>query len=71
MFFSSTHKWAVYGDRDADIAICGFTNLEQMELFKSIYGSDLLGGAITAADYAYGAISESVEKAKFFTAYDG
>lgn len=55
MVFSPTEKWAIYGDRDADIAICAFTDREQMERFKSAYSSGLLGGVEAAADYAYGA----------------
>jgi len=53
MVFSSTNRWAIYGDRETDIAICAFTDQTQMELFKSIYGSDLLGGVKFAAEYAY------------------
>jgi hypothetical protein len=69
MFFSSQYGWAVYGDRDADIAICAFADIEKMELFKSIYGSDLLGGVSAAADYAYGATGNSVLRAKLCSSY--
>ncbi len=65
MFFSPTHKWVVYGDRDAGIAICAFTDFRKMELFRSIYGSDLLDGVKAAADYAYGAAGKSTLEAKF------
>ena len=58
MFFSPTNKWAVYGDRNAGIAVCAFTNREQMERFKSIYGSDLLEGVKLAAEYAYGKVGK-------------
>jgi hypothetical protein len=69
MFVSPTHKWAVYGDRDADIAICAFTDRRQMELFRSIYGSDLLDGIKAAADYAYGAAGKNTLEAKFCGSY--
>lgn len=69
LFFSSKFGWAVYGNRDSDIAICAFADIEQVELFKSIYGSDLLGGVSEAADYAYGATGNSVLKAKLCSSY--
>lgn len=69
IFFSSTHTWVVYGDREADIAICAFADRTQMELFKSIYGSNLLHGVKTAAEYAYGASGESALKAKLCNSY--
>ncbi len=69
MFFSSQYGWAVYGNRDADIAICAFADIKQVELFKSIYGSDLLDGVSAAADYAYGATGNSVLKATFCSSY--
>lgn len=69
MFFSQTHKWAVYGDRGADIAICAFADRRQMEIFRSIYGSDLLDGVKAAADYAYGAAGKNTLEAKFFGNY--
>lgn len=69
MFFSPTYKWAVYGDRDADIAICAFTDQQQMELFKSIYGSDLLDGVKVAANYAYGATGKSTLEATLCDSY--
>lgn len=69
MLFSSQHGWAVYGNRDADIAICAFADIEQMEQFKSIYSCDLLGGVSAAADYAYGATGNSVLKANLCSSY--
>lgn len=51
---SMAKEWAIYGSRDADIAICAFSNMELMETFRKIYGSDLLGGLKSAAQYAYG-----------------
>lgn len=53
MAFSPINQWAIYGDREADIAICAFADQEQMDLLKSIYGSDLLEGVKGAAEYAY------------------
>ncbi len=69
MFFSSVNRWAIYGDRETDIAICAFADQEQMELFKSIYGSDLLGGVKSAAEYAYGATSNNALKDKLCNNY--
>lgn len=69
MFFSSKCEWVVYGDRDADIAICAFADRGKMELFESIYGSDLLGGVKTAANYAYGANGKSALEAEFCSSY--
>lgn len=59
LVFSTTGKWAVYGSRNADIAVCAFTEHSQMELFKSIYGSDLLDSVRSAAEYAYKFASDS------------
>jgi hypothetical protein len=67
--FSSKYEWAIYGNRNTDIAICSFVDVEQMERFKSNYGSDLLNGIIEAANYAYGEIGNSVLKTKFFNSY--
>ena len=47
-------EWAVFGDRDADIAVCGFSSREKMVLFREVYGSDLLSGVEEAAKFAYG-----------------
>lgn len=69
IFFSSQYDWAVYGSRDADIAVCAFADLKRMELFESIYGGDLLGGVRAAADYAYGATGDSVLRAKLCSSY--
>jgi len=69
MFFSPTCKWAVYGDRNADLAICAFTDRQNMELFKSIYGSDLLDGVKAAANYAYGATGKTTLEAKLCGSY--
>jgi hypothetical protein len=66
---SSTCKWAIYADRNTDIAICAFTNKRQMELFRSIYSRDLLSDLKFAADYAYGTIGNSVLKTEFCSSY--
>ncbi len=55
LFSTYTNKWVVYGERDADIAICAFQEKELMELFEKIYGSETLGDVREAADYAYNA----------------
>jgi len=69
VLFSPSYGWAIYGDRNSDIAICAFTDRKQMELFRSIYGSDLLDGVDAAAKYAYGATSKSELRAKFCSSY--
>ena len=69
MVFSSSNRWAIYGDRDADIAICAFSDRELMELFKLTYGSDLLGGLKSAAEHAYGAAGNDELLAKFCDNY--
>lgn len=61
MLFSSSYKWAIYGDRNVDIAICAFADEHQRELFRSIYGSDLLDGVEAAAAHAYGATTSGTE----------
>ncbi|MGQ9424745.1 hypothetical protein ACXYTJ_02210 [Gilvimarinus sp. F26214L] len=69
MYFSSKYGWAIYGDRNADIAICAFADRRQMELFESIYGSDLLAGVKAAAAYAYGATGERDLEAELCGSY--
>ena len=56
---SFTYKWAIFGNRDADIAICAFSDRTQMELFESFYGYDLLDGVKAAAKYAYSATGDN------------
>lgn len=70
MAFSSTNMWAIYGDRDAEIAICAFTGREQMDLFKTIYGSDLLLGEVkNVGEYAYGGSGNTPKVEKFCNSY--
>lgn len=69
MVFSLTSKWAIYGNRDADIAICAFADRAQMKLFELIYGSDLLGGVESAAEYAYSTSSETALMDRFCKNY--
>ena len=53
-FFSSSHEWVVYGDRDYDIAICAFKNQQTREKFKSVYdGKGLLSDVYEGADLVY------------------
>lgn len=51
---SFSHQWAIWADRDYDMAICAFSDVESKELFQSIYGSGL-GDAREAAKYSYSA----------------
>ena len=55
--------WTIYGDRDANIAICAFSKKEEMESFIMSYTSGVLNGIDSAADYAYGS-STNAEKLK-------
>ena len=66
---SFTNKWAVFGNREADIAICAFSDRAYWELFRSSYGSDLLNGIKAAAKYAYGASGKNSQKEKFCKSY--
>jgi hypothetical protein len=53
LIFSVDGRFAIYGSRDADIAICAFPDRMQMKAFKRTYGNDLLADASAAAEYAY------------------
>ncbi len=66
---SSCGKWAVFGNRGADIGICAFAEREYMKLFRSSYNLDLLGGVKPAAEYAYGAVDKNSLIDKFCNAY--
>ena len=63
------NDWVIYGDRNADIAICAFVGREKMELFSSIYGSDLLENAKFAAEYAYNESEDISLKNIFYKNY--
>jgi len=65
---SYTNKWAVFGSRKADIAICAFSDHKHMELFKLSYGSDLLDGIKAAAEYAFDG-SDTSQKEEFHKNY--
>ena len=62
---SSSNKWAVFSSRDDDIAICGFSDRVQMEIFRSVYGSDLLNSVNAAAEYAYGVSGDALQIERF------
>lgn len=67
VFSSFINNWVIYGNRDADIAICAFLNGEEMKIFKSIYGSDLLGEVNAAAEYAFGTTPKAEEFCKNYS----
>jgi hypothetical protein len=69
MISSATGRWAIYGDRAADLAICAFDSQGRLDTFKEIYGDDLLGGVKVAADYAYGVDKTNPLKEKFCNCY--
>lgn len=66
---SSSGVWAIISSRDDDIAICGFSDRAQMEIFRSVYGSDLLNGVDAAAEYAYGASGDASRIERFHKNY--
>lgn len=69
LIFSSSGQWAIFGNRDADIAICAFVDRETREIFRLIYGTDLLHDLATAGTYAYGAPAEKFLKQVFCESY--
>lgn len=66
---SSSKKWAIFGSREADIAVCAFTDRVYMDLFKLAYGSDLLGGEKAAGEYAYGTFGKDQRVELFCKSY--
>lgn len=54
VILSQSGKWAIYGNRDSEIAICAFRDLTLQDVFQSIYGADLFPNAESAFDFAYG-----------------
>lgn len=66
---SFSNKWAVYGSREDEIAICAFSDIGQMELFKASYGFDLLDDVEVAAEYAYGKSGNKTKIEKLCTNY--
>ena len=62
---SSSDGWGVFGSREVDIAICGFSDRVQMEIFRSVYGSDLLNSVNAAAEYAYGVSGDALQIERF------
>lgn len=52
--FSPNSNWCLYADRNTDIALFGFKSEDIMASLGDIYGNNLLGSVMSAADYAYG-----------------
>jgi len=69
IFSSYQNNWAIYGDRESDIAVCAFSDSEQMELFNSTYESGLLEGIKAASEYAYNEKEEIPFKNEFYNNY--
>lgn len=42
MLFSTSQRWAVYADRDFELAIAAFTEGELLQVFTTVYDSDRL-----------------------------
>lgn len=66
---SSSGEWAIFSSRDDDIAICGFSDRAQMEIFRSVYGSDLLNDVNAAAEYAYATSGDAQRIERFHKNY--
>lgn len=66
---SRSNKWAVYASWEDEIAICAFSDISQMELFKECYGSDLLDNVEGAAEFAYGQSGDKKKIEKLCTNY--
>lgn len=56
---NSKYEWAIFAQRDVDLAICAFSDSKEMSLFQSSYTSGLLGNVEEAAIYAYGESGDS------------
>jgi hypothetical protein len=69
IILSSSNKWAIFGNRDADIAVCAFSDRGPFDEFRSLYGSDLLNGVKAAAEYAYGASGDTLQIDEFCKNY--
>jgi hypothetical protein len=53
-FFSSNGKWRLPGDRDAQIAVCGFADPSIGAQFQLAFSKDMLLPIELAAEFAYG-----------------
>lgn len=53
LIMSVNDKFAIYGSRDNEIAICAFPDREQAKSFRWAYDDDLLANERSAAEYAY------------------
>ena len=62
--FSSRSDWVIFGDRKTDLAVCAISNSNSLDIFSSIYGSDLLNG-IEAEEHAFGVSLYEPLKEKF------
>ena len=51
-FFSSDGKWRLHGDRDSQIAVCGFSELLIREQFEHVFSGDILLSAENAAPFS-------------------
>ncbi len=65
---SSSRKWVVFGDSVADIAICAFSDSTYSDVFKAVYGTELLS-IERAAEYAYGTASNLPQREKLLFNY--
>lgn len=50
---SYSGRWAAYGERDLDIAVCAFSSSADALLFRSIYKSEYMADVNWASEFAY------------------
>jgi hypothetical protein len=50
---SYSNQWAVYGERDQEIAVCGFVDKSHMEMFREVFRDVLLGDERKAAEFTH------------------
>lgn len=50
---SPSANWVIYGQRDTDVAVCGFAEQYLKESFNEAFGSHLLRDVLVAAQYGY------------------
>ncbi len=67
--FSEKCSWAIYADRDLDVAVCGFIKRDQLAIFKSIFKEILLGSVEDAVDFIYSNTDHKNLKSEFCDNY--
>ena len=68
-FVSLSGEWAIYGERDFDLAVCGFSSAAVKNVFDLVCGTETLGGVTAAADFAYGRADSAVQNSRLIACY--